>query len=118
MLFRKLCIEKIRKDYPEIEPRNDYELARLAERQFKGSPAEIYAQLDEDTAMGASAGGFEFLMEAATALLDSYVEPTGVHALTCHSLSRTPLLTLVTGQTWILRLPRQRRQLYIRPPHP
>lgn len=103
MLFRNLCVEKVRKDYPGIEPRSDYELARLSERQFKGSPTEIYAQLDEDFAMSVSAGGYEIIMEAATALLDSHVEPSGVRASTCYSLCRTRPLTLVAAQTWTLR---------------
>ncbi|OJT05942.1 hypothetical protein TRAPUB_3129 [Trametes pubescens] len=78
VMFRNLCIEKIRKDYPGIKPRTDYDLSALSERQFKGSPAEIYAQLDEELTIDAEACGYEFIMEAATAYMDSYVEPTGV----------------------------------------
>ncbi|KAL1950995.1 hypothetical protein VTO73DRAFT_144 [Trametes versicolor] len=78
VLFRKLCMEKIRKDYPEVKPRNDYDVSSLSEKRFKGSPAEIYAQLDEDLALDVEESGYEFIMEAATAMLDSYVEPTGV----------------------------------------
>ncbi|EIW63825.1 uncharacterized protein TRAVEDRAFT_41253 [Trametes versicolor FP-101664 SS1] len=78
VLFRNLCVEKVRKDYPGIEPRSDYELARLSEICFKGSPTEIYAQLDKDFAMSVSACSYESIMEAATALLDSHVEPSGL----------------------------------------
>lgn len=117
VLFRNLCMEKIRKDYPGVKPRNDYDISSLSEKRFKGSPAEIYAQLDEDLALDVGDVGYEFIMEAATAMLDRYVEPTGVRALTCLSSSRTRFLTLVAGQTWTVRFPRRRRQLHICPPN-
>ncbi|EIW63831.1 uncharacterized protein TRAVEDRAFT_41259 [Trametes versicolor FP-101664 SS1] len=78
VLFRNLCMEKIRKDYPGVKPRNDYDISSLSEKRFKGSPAEIYAQLDEDLALDVGDVGYEFIMEAATAMLDRYVEPTGL----------------------------------------
>lgn len=76
--FRKICLEKVRENYPGLEPRCDFDLLQLATRILKGTHAEIYAALDEDLAMNAGAHGYELITEAATKLLDSYVEPTGV----------------------------------------
>ncbi len=72
-MFRTLCMEKIRKDYPGIEPRNDFELARLSERRFKGSPIEIYAQMDEDLAdhVSGTVVSYEVLMELSKEYLNS-----------------------------------------------
>ncbi|OJT05951.1 hypothetical protein TRAPUB_3138 [Trametes pubescens] len=78
ILFRKLCAEKILRDYPGVEPRSDYDFVALGSRRFHGSPAEIYAQLDEDLASHVESYGYEFIMNNAKKLCDAYVEPTGI----------------------------------------
>ncbi|EIW63833.1 uncharacterized protein TRAVEDRAFT_67814 [Trametes versicolor FP-101664 SS1] len=78
ILFRKLCAEKIRTDYPGVEPRSDFDLVALGSRRFHGSPAEIYAQLDEQLASHVESDGYEFIMNSAKKLCDAYVEPTGI----------------------------------------
>ncbi|KAH9853438.1 hypothetical protein C2E23DRAFT_821366 [Lenzites betulinus] len=77
VLFRKLCMDNIRKNYPEIEPRSDFEILTLASKRLKGTLAEIYAELDVELAMDAPEFGVEFILESATQILDTYVEPTG-----------------------------------------
>ncbi|KAL1950993.1 hypothetical protein VTO73DRAFT_142 [Trametes versicolor] len=75
--FRKICAEKVRENYPGLEPRCDFDLLQLATRILKGSHAEIYAALDEDLAMNVGLHGYELTTGEATKLLDSYIEPTG-----------------------------------------
>lgn len=76
--FRKLCVEKVRKKYPGLEPRGDFDLLQLSTKTFKGTHAEIYAELDEDLAMNVGAVGYEVVCEQTARLLDTHVEPTGV----------------------------------------
>ncbi|KAL1950998.1 hypothetical protein VTO73DRAFT_147 [Trametes versicolor] len=76
--YRKLCIEQVHKLYPGIEARSDFDLERLSSRRYKGDPAEIYAALDKDLASNARAHGYEYIMECARKLMDSYIEPTGM----------------------------------------
>ncbi|KAH9854445.1 hypothetical protein C2E23DRAFT_818719 [Lenzites betulinus] len=78
VLFRNLCMMKIRQKYPGVEPRNDFEIARLCERRFHGSPAEIYAELDKQLAQDAKTYGYDVFMGLSTKLLDTYMEPTGI----------------------------------------
>ncbi|KAH9854458.1 hypothetical protein C2E23DRAFT_818754 [Lenzites betulinus] len=78
VLFRNLCMGKIRKDYPGLDPRNDFELVRLCEQRFHGSPAEIYAELDKQLAQNTATYGYEMFIGLSTKLLDTYVEPTGI----------------------------------------
>ncbi|KAH9854451.1 hypothetical protein C2E23DRAFT_818741 [Lenzites betulinus] len=78
VLSRNICIRKVRKDYPGVEPRNDFELVRLCERRFHGSPAEIYAELDKQLACNAKIFGYDVVIGLSTKLLDTYVEPTGI----------------------------------------
>ncbi|EIW63827.1 uncharacterized protein TRAVEDRAFT_41255 [Trametes versicolor FP-101664 SS1] len=75
--FRKICAEKVRENYPGLEPRCDFDLLQLATRILKGTHAEIYAALDEDLAMNVGLHGYELTTGEATKLLDSYIEPTG-----------------------------------------
>ncbi|OJT05946.1 hypothetical protein TRAPUB_3133 [Trametes pubescens] len=76
--YRKLCIEQIRKMYPGVEPRSDYDIERLSSTRFKGTPAEIYAALDKDLASNVQSHGYDYLMDCAKKLMDSYIEPTGM----------------------------------------
>ncbi|OJT05947.1 hypothetical protein TRAPUB_3134 [Trametes pubescens] len=76
--YRKLCEENVRRRYPGLEPRNDFDLVQLSSAQYKGTHAEIFAELDNDLAETSEDFGYEYMMENSTSLLETYVEPTGV----------------------------------------
>lgn len=76
--YRKLCEEHVRRRYPGLEPRNDFDLVQLASEFYKGTHAEIFAALDDDLADTSEAYGYEVMMENSTKLLENYFEPTGV----------------------------------------
>ncbi|KAL1950992.1 hypothetical protein VTO73DRAFT_141 [Trametes versicolor] len=76
--FRKLCVEKVCKKYPGLEPRCDFDLLQLSIKKFKGNHAEIYAELDKDLAMNVGAVGYDVVCEQTAKLLGTHVEPTGI----------------------------------------
>ncbi|KAH9854436.1 hypothetical protein C2E23DRAFT_775856 [Lenzites betulinus] len=104
VLFRELCLGKIRKDYPGIEPRNDFELVRICEQRFQGSPAEIYAKLDEQLVHDAKIHGYDEIMRMSTQLLDTYVEPSGIKPEEPRPDPKFVFLRPIPGSKYSIRL--------------
>lgn len=72
-------MESFQKNYPNMEPRNDYELLKLAQRNLKGTTAEIRAQVDAMLQVDITFFGTrEAAFTAATRTLDTVVAFTGV----------------------------------------
>ncbi len=62
-----------------MEPRNDYELLKLAQRKLDGTTAEIRARVDDMLQIDIKFFGTrEAVFAAATATLDTVVAFTGV----------------------------------------
>ncbi|KAH9890099.1 hypothetical protein C8Q73DRAFT_150782 [Cubamyces lactineus] len=78
VLFRDLCVQKVKAHYPGIQPRNDWELLYLAETRVEGTAEEIYAELDKEYIRDIESLGFEECEEATAGTLNWVVEPTGV----------------------------------------
>lgn len=76
---REVYVESFQKNYPDMEPRNDYELLKLAQRNLKGTTAEIRAQVDAMLKVDITFFGTrEAVFAAATTTLDTVVAFTGV----------------------------------------
>ncbi|KAI0633596.1 hypothetical protein C8Q77DRAFT_1115827 [Trametes polyzona] len=75
--LRQVCLEHIAEAYPGITPRDDADILELGTSRREGSPAEIFAWLDEMRAINTKLCGSEQACQNATMLLDTYVEPTG-----------------------------------------
>ncbi|KAI0639074.1 hypothetical protein C8Q77DRAFT_1152083 [Trametes polyzona] len=79
MLTREILLDVVRRNYPGLEPRNDFDIVELATERHEGTPVEVYAWLDNHFAEEVqSMGSYEKVMYNAAKLLDTYVEPTGL----------------------------------------
>lgn len=76
---RETYVDSFRENYPNLEPRNDYELLKLAQRKLKGTTAEIRARVDAMLKVDITFFGTrEAAFAAATRTLDTVVAFTGV----------------------------------------
>ncbi|KAI0676673.1 hypothetical protein C8Q78DRAFT_1179509 [Trametes maxima] len=77
--FRKTCLDTIRERYPDLEPRDDWDILTLATTPLRlGTTAEIYAQLDRALATSIEALGEKETRNNVRKLLDMHMELTGV----------------------------------------
>ncbi|KAH9850219.1 hypothetical protein C2E23DRAFT_870176 [Lenzites betulinus] len=76
--YRDLCTRTSRNIHPHVKPRNDFDLCCLAERNYKGTLEEIYAELDKEYAQNIAWDGKEVIDERVKIMLDMYMEPTGI----------------------------------------
>ena len=65
--------------HPGITPRNDFELIQLSSRTYPGTPAEVYAALEQEYKEDHE-NGMGFAEAEWSQLLNEYVEPTGVRS--------------------------------------
>ncbi|KAL7280680.1 hypothetical protein ACG7TL_005619 [Trametes sanguinea] len=77
VLFREMALHNVRTNNPRIEPRNDWELLKLSSKHIPGTPAEVYAWLDERYASEVEQEGVEIVCWA-TEFLNTWMEPTGM----------------------------------------
>ncbi|KAL7279563.1 hypothetical protein ACG7TL_005962 [Trametes sanguinea] len=80
VMYRDICVQHVKTRYPDIEPRNDWELLRMAEVSLQGTPEQIYAILDKQHQGFLNVFGDESEWMVAKAL-NQYIEPTGIKPL-------------------------------------
>ncbi|OSC98173.1 hypothetical protein PYCCODRAFT_1447577 [Trametes coccinea BRFM310] len=77
VLYRDFCVQHVKERYRDVKPRNDWELLRMTEVSFKGTPEEIYAILDKQYQSFLNSFGEECEWMIAKSL-NQYIEPTGL----------------------------------------
>ncbi|KAI0639053.1 hypothetical protein C8Q77DRAFT_1222394 [Trametes polyzona] len=81
MTSREYCLRCIRKDHPDFQPRNDWDILKLACTRREGNPsqAELYTWLDEEleNQLKMEGSSYEQTMKDIAEELDEEVEPTG-----------------------------------------
>ncbi|KAL1942728.1 hypothetical protein VTO73DRAFT_4968 [Trametes versicolor] len=75
---RETYVDSFQRKYPNMEPRNDYELLTLAQRKVEGTPAELRAWVDDQLLIDIQCVGTKEAVYAdATKVLDNMVGQTG-----------------------------------------
>ncbi|KAI0633352.1 hypothetical protein C8Q77DRAFT_782607 [Trametes polyzona] len=78
ILYRDFCLQRVKELYPDLRPRNDYELVTLAIAPRPGTHTELRAWVDGEYAIDVQMLGKEEVDRNTSVLLSTYVEPTGV----------------------------------------
>ncbi|KAI9062945.1 hypothetical protein FKP32DRAFT_1628462 [Trametes sanguinea] len=78
VLFRDICLDVIRKFYPNTKPRNDFDIVQLGSQTKRADdPEALYAWIDECHKSSVEILGREVTDHSVKTLLDTYMEQTG-----------------------------------------